>query len=354
MINYEVVIIGGGQAGLAMGYYLTKKEIPFVILDKNERVGDSWKKRYDSLVLFTPRRYSSLPGLEMEGLLKEFPTKDDIADYLDSYVKRFDFPIVFNTNVVRLNKQSDGSFLLETSSGQIKAKQVVVATGAFQKPIIPNVIKKESSIFQLHSSEYHSPKEVKGTDILVVGGGNSGAQIAVELAKDKNVTIAVGHELKFLPLKFFGRSIFSWLETFGLLYAGKNTLKGKWFQKQNDPIFGKELKKLIRNRKVDVKPKVTHVNDTEVHFKNNTRRKFTSIIWSTGFVPSYDWINIEGVISNDEGKPIHTRGITNIKGLYFIGLPWQYQRGSALICGVSLDAEYLVSTIILNMSKNKL
>ena len=174
----------------------------------------------------------------------------------------------------------------------------------------------------------------------------------MELAKDNNVTIAVGHKFKFLPLKFLGRSVFSWLEIFGLLFAGKDSLKGKWFQKQNDPIFGNELKKLIRNRKVDVKPKVTHVNDAEVHFKDNTRRKFTSIIWSTGFVPSYDWINIEGVISND-GKPIHTRGITHIKGLYFIGLPWQYQRGSALICGVSLDAKYLVPTIISNVSKNK-
>lgn len=351
-MDYDVLVIGGGQAGLAMGYYLKKKNIRFVILDKNQHVGDSWRRRYDSLVLFTPRRYSSLPELEMEGLSKEFPTKDDVADYLDSYVKRYGLPIMFNTNVVKLSKQSNGSFLLETSSGQINAKQIVVATGAFQKPFIPNIIKKESGIFQLHSSEYYSPREVKGTDILVVGGGNSGAQIAVELAKDNNVTIAVGHKFKFLPLKFLGRSVFSWLEIFGLLFAGKDSLKGKWFQKQNDPIFGKELKKLIRSRKVDVKPKVTHVNDAEVHFKDNTRRKFTSIIWSTGFVPSYDWINIEGVISND-GKPIHTRGITHIKGLYFIGLPWQYQRGSALICGVSLDAKYLVPTIISNVSKNK-
>ncbi len=288
----------------------------------------------------------------MEGLSKEFPTKNDIADYLDNYVKRFDLPIMFNTNVVTLNKQSDESFLLETSSGQIIAKQVVVATGAFQKPFIPNVIKKESSIFQLHSSEYHSPREVKGTDILVVGGGNSGAQIAVELAKDHNVTIAVGHQFKFLPLMFLGRSIFNWLEIFGLLYAGKDTLKGKWVQRRYDPIFGKELKNLIQNKKVDVKPKVTHVIDTEVQFKNNTRRKFSSIIWSTGFVPDYNWINVEGIIS-DDGHPIHNRGITDIKGLYFIGLPWQYQRGSALICGVSLDAKYLVPTIISNVVSTK-
>lgn len=346
------MIIGGGQAGLAMAYYLKKENIPFVILDKNEQVGDSWRRRYDSLVLFTPRTYSSLPELEMEGLSEEFPTKDEVADYLDSYVKHFEFPIIFNTNVVKLSKQSDGSFLLETTLGQINAKQIVVATGAFQKPFIPNIVKKKSSIFQLHSSDYQSPRQLKGTDVLVVGGGNSGAQIAVELAKYYKVTIAVGHKFKFLPLKLQGKSIFKWLEIMGLLYAGKDSLKGKWFQRQSDPIFGRELKKLIRNRKVVVKPKVTCVNDTEVHFTDNTRSKFTSIIWSTGFVPSYEWINLEGVISN-EGKPIHTRGITNIKGLYFLGLPWQHQRGSALLCGVSLDAKYLVPTIISNVSKSK-
>ncbi|GAE31958.1 monooxygenase [Halalkalibacter hemicellulosilyticusJCM 9152] len=137
---------------------------------------------------------------------------------------------------------------------------------------------------------------------------------------------------------------------FILLYAGKDTLKGKWFQKQKDPIFGNELKNLIKNNKVDVKPKVTQVIDHEVQFKDNTRRTFTSIIWATGFVPYYDWMAIEGVTSDDE-KPIHNRGITNIKGLYFIGLPWQYQRGSALICGVSLDANYLIPVIISNISK---
>ncbi|MUK87850.1 SidA/IucD/PvdA family monooxygenase [Ornithinibacillus sp. L9] len=350
MINYKVVIIGGGQAGIAMGYYLKKENIPFVILDKNDRVGDSWRKRYDSLVLFTPRRYSSLPGLKMKGLLKEFPTKDDVADYLDNYVKHFDLPIMLKTNVVKIHKQLDDTFLLETSNGKINAQQVIIATGAFQKPYIPNVIKREAGTFQLHSSEYHSPREVPGSDILVVGGGNSGAQIAVELAKDKNVTIAVGHKFKFLPLTFLGRSIFSWLKILGLLYAGEDTLKGKWFQKQNDPIFGKELKKLIKNKIVDVRPKVIQVSDTEVCFEDNTRKKFESIIWSTGFIPSYEWINIEGVIS-DDGKPIHKRGITKVNGLYFIGLPWQYQRGSGLICGVSLDANYLVPTIMSNVSK---
>ncbi|MEK3856211.1 NAD(P)-binding domain-containing protein [Cytobacillus sp. FSL H8-0458] len=235
-------------------------------------------------------------------------------------------------------------------SGIIKAQQVIIAAGAFQKRYIPPVIKDKTGAFQLHSSEYRSPAEVPGDEVLIVGGGNSGAQLAVELAKDRKVTIAVSHRMKFLPLTILGKSIFYWLEKLGLLFPGKDTIKGSWFQKQKDPIFGKELKTLIHNKKVDVKPKARQVSDTAVLFEDGTQRNFVSIIWSTGFVPSYDWIHIEGVIS-DEGIPIHKRGITEIRGLYFIGLPWQYQRGSALICGVGRDAEYLASVILSGRSQ---
>ncbi|MBG9546929.1 flavin-containing monooxygenase [Cytobacillus firmus] len=347
MKKYEAVIIGGGQAGLAMGYFLKKEKLSFVIIEKNGNVGDSWRQRYNSLVLFTPRQYSSLPGLQMRGPSEDFPTKDDIADYLNDYVKHFDLPVMLNTNVTQLNKLPDSSFIIETNRGIIKAQQVIIAAGAFQKPYIPPLSKDGTGAFQLHSSEYRSPEEVPGGEVLIVGGGNSGAQLAVELAKDRKVTIAVGHRMKILPLTILGKSIFYWLEKLGLLFAGTDTIKGSWFQKQKDPIFGKELKTLIQNKKVDVKPKVLHVSGTEVLFGDGTQRNFESIIWSTGFVPSYEWIRIEDVVS-DEGKPIHKRGITGIKGLYFIGLPWQYQRGSALICGVGKDAEYLLSAVLSN------
>ncbi|PAE24981.1 NAD(P)/FAD-dependent oxidoreductase [Bacillus sp. 7894-2] len=347
MISYETVIIGGGQAGLAMGYFLKKEKISFVIIEKNGNVGDSWRQRYKSLVLFTPRQYSSLPGLQMRGPSEDFPTKDDMADYLNDYVKYFALPVMLDTNVTQLNKLPDGSFIIETTNGSLKAQQVIIAAGAFQKPYIPPVIKEGTGAFQLHSSEYRSPEEVPDGEVLIVGGGNSGAQLAVELAKDRKVTIAVGHRMKFFPLTVLGKSIFYWLEKIGLLFAGTSTIKGSWFQKQKDPIFGKELKTLIQNKKVDVKPTVIQVSDTEVLFGDGTQRNFESIIWSTGFVPSYDWIHIEGVVSG-EGKPIHKRGVTEIKGLYFIGLPWQYQRGSALICGVGQDAEYLLSAMLSN------
>ncbi|MCY8034297.1 flavin-containing monooxygenase [Bacillus sonorensis] len=344
MKQYDVVIVGSGQAGLAMANYLRNESLRFTLLDSSERVGDSWRRRYDSLVLFTPRKYSSLPGLQMEGPPEGFPTKDEIADYFENYSRYFDLPVQLKTHVITLKKKHD-TFEIETNHGIIIANQVVVATGAFQRPLIPSVIdKKDEKLFQIHSSLYRSPKQVPEGSVLVVGGGNSGAQIAAELAHERNVTLATSHPFKFLPLRFLGKSIFFWLDITGLLYAGVDTKKGRWFRKQNDPIFGKELKTLIVNRKINVKPKVVSVKGNEILFEDHSKDSFNNIIWSTGFFPSYEWIDIEGVTSSN-GRPIHNRGISPIKGLYFIGLPWQYQRGSALICGVGRDAKYLISFI---------
>ncbi|MDQ0271414.1 flavin-containing monooxygenase [Cytobacillus purgationiresistens] len=343
---YDVVIIGGGQAGITMGYYLKKEGIRFTILDGNERVGDSWRKRYESLVLFTPREYSSLPGMQMDGLMDGLPTKDEIADYLEEYVHHFDIPILHNVKVEKLDKTRNDCFYILTEKGKIEAKRVIVATGAFQKPYIPLVFKDQGKdIFQIHSSSYRSPKELPGKSVLVVGGGNSGVQIAVELAEEREVTIAVGHPFKFLPLRFLGRSIFSWLDKIGLLYGGIDSKKGRWFQKQKDPIFGGELKSLIKNNKVKIMPRVISIEGTDILFENKSRQTFDSIVWSTGFSPLYDWISIDHAIAAD-GRPIHERGLSNVDGLFFIGLPWQYQRGSSLICGVGMDAKFLIPYLL--------
>ncbi|MGD6777604.1 flavin-containing monooxygenase [Sutcliffiella horikoshii] len=341
MESYQVVIIGAGQAGLSMGYYLKKEGIPFVIVDGNEQVGDSWRKRYQSLVLFTPRRYSSLPGLALSGEPEGFPTKDEMAEYFQQYVSHFSLPVKSNVEVESLTKKNE-SFHMITNQGELTAKTVIVATGSFQKPYIPQVFESsENQPFQIHSSQYISPKDIQGDSVLVVGGGNSGAQIAVELAEGKHVTIAVSHPFKFLPLKILGRSIFYWLEMVGLLFAGVDTPKGRWFQKQPDPIFGKELKTHLNSGKVKLKPRVSKVFGHTVTFADDTRKEFDSIVWSTGFIPAYEWINIEGVLGAD-GKPIHKRGVTEVSGLYFLGLPWQYTRGSGLLYGVGRDAEYLM------------
>ncbi|MGG3573991.1 NAD(P)/FAD-dependent oxidoreductase [Bacillus gobiensis] len=349
---FDVVVVGAGQAGLAMGYYLKQKNLSFVLLDANNKIGDSWRKRYESLVLFTNRNYSSLPGLKMSGDQEGYPSKNEMADYLEQYVSHFDLPVKTNTPVIKVEKKDD-IFIITTNQGNIQSTQVIIASGAFQKPFIPAIVKKngETEPFQIHSSSYDSPKQLNEGSVLVVGGGNSGAQIAVELAKEKSVTLAVSHPLKFLPLRFLGKSTFHWLDFLGLLYVGINTKKGKWFSKQSDPIFGYELKKLIKENKIDVKPRVIKIEGNQAVFEDNSISSFENIIWSTGFISDYDWIDINGALKN--GKPVHERGKSPVKGLFFIGLPWQYQRGSALICGVGKDAEFLIEHIKTNSGSFK-
>ncbi|MDM5188080.1 NAD(P)/FAD-dependent oxidoreductase [Bacillus sp. DX4.1] len=340
----DVIVIGAGQAGLSMGYFLQQGRYHFVILDGEKRIGGSWRNRYDSLLLFTPKSYSSLPGMKLEGEGNEFPTKDEIADYLETYANHLSLPVQVETTVHKVQKIGN-TFEVSTNKGVFLSKHVIIASGAFQKPFIPSISQGLSQeVFQIHSSQYQSPKKIPDGPVLVVGGGNSGTQIATELAESRDVTIAISHPFKFLPLKIIDKSIFHWLEKVGLLYAGTNTRRGAWFQKQSDPIFGFELKKLIREGKVETKPRVTQTQEREVTFDDHSKINVQNIIWSTGFVPDYNWIDIEGSL-DEKGFPIQNRGVSPIQGVYYIGLPWQHQRGSALICGVGRDAEFIYSVI---------
>lgn len=339
----DLIIIGAGQAGLTMGYYLKQEGYNFLLLEAGKRVGDSWRNRYDSLQLFTPRSYSSLPGMALIGEKNEFPYKDEIATYLEEYARHFQLPVQLQTEVLKIKKEE--IFELHTPTEILQTKKVIIASGAFQQPFIPSVSANLSShIFQIHSSQYKSPSQIPKGKVLVVGGGNSGMQIAVELAKTHEVTVSISHPLTFLPLQLFGKSIFNLLEKVGLLYAEINTKRGRWFQKRKDPIFGFEGKKLIRNGAIKLQEKVVSASRNNIMFQNGDTYSAESIIWSTGFVQNYNWIEIEQAV-NEKGFPNHVKGISPVKGLYYIGLPWQSQRGSALICGVGKDAEYVLSEI---------
>ncbi|PFV78579.1 oxidoreductase [Bacillus sp. AFS059628] len=340
----DVIIIGAGQAGLAMGYYLKQEGYNFLLIEAGNRIGDSWRNRYDSLQLFTPREYSSLPGMVVKGEGKGFPCKDEMATYLEEYARHFTLPIQLQTEVLKIKKEKD-IFELHTPTEVLQSKKVVIATGGFQQPYIPSFSQHLlSHVFQIHSSQYKSPSQIPKGKVLVVGGGNSGMQIAVELAKTHEVTMSISHPLTFLPLRLFRRSIFNWLEKLGLLYAEVNTKRGKWFQKRKDPIFGFEGKEFIRNGAIKLEEKVVHASENGIMFQNGGTYSGGSIIWSTGFIQNYKWIEIEQAV-NEKGFPNHIRGISPVKGLYYIGLPWQSQRGSALICAVGKDAAYLLSKI---------
>ncbi len=307
----DVIIIGAGQAGLAMGYYLQQGNYNFVLLDEEKRIGDSWRKRYDSLQLFTPRAYCALPGMRLDGNQNEFPTKDEISNYLEAYAKRFSIPVRLNINVSKIRKKGH-AFEVFTPNEMLQSKRVIIASGAFQRPYIPSISQKLSNdTFQIHSSQYQSPIQIPEGSVLVVGGGNSGTQIAAELAKSRDVTIAVSYHLSFLPLKIMGRSIFAWLEKIGLLYAGINTWRGRWFQKQKDPIFGYECRELIRNGAIALKPKVVNELQNKVVFSDDNTCHVQNVVWSTGFIPNYQWIEVEGKV-NQAGLPIHIRGVSGV------------------------------------------
>ena len=233
----DIIIVGAGQAGLAMGYYLKQEGYSFLLLEAGNRIGDSWRNRYDSLQLFTPRAYSSLPGMALIGEKNGFPYKDEIANYLEGYATYFKLPVQLQTEVLKIKKEKD-IFELHTSKEILQSKKIIIASGGFQQPFIPSFSQHLSShIFQIHSSQYKTPSQIPKGKVLVVGGGNSGMQIAVELAKTYEVTMSISHPLTFLPLHLFRKSIFNWLEKIGLLYAEINTKRGRWFQKRKDPYF---------------------------------------------------------------------------------------------------------------------
>lgn len=344
MQSYDVIVIGGGQAGLAAGYFLKKKGLSFVLLDKGNVVGEIWRKRYDSLVLFTPRFYSSLPGMSLAGDPNGYANKDEIADYLQSYAYHFELPIHFETEVTAL-KQFKNGFHLETTQGEYAAKNVIVATGPFQRPFIPNMADNlTKEIVQVHTAHYLNPSNLQDGPVLVVGAGNSGAQIAVELAKDREVYLSIGHKMKFMPLQLMNKSIFWWFAKIGILKADIHSKFGKLISSQPDPTFGFELKEVIQKGKVRLKPRTKEVRSDDIVFADQTSIKVKNVIWATGFYPDYKWIEIPQSL-NSEGKPHHNRGISPIPGLYFVGMPWQFRRGSALIGGVGQDAEFIVNQI---------
>lgn len=340
IVMYDVVIIGAGQAGLAMGFYLKKTNQSFLILDKLKEIGELWRNRYDSLTLFTPRAYSELPDFQMRGPRHGYPTKDEVADYLANYASYHSLPIQLNTSVMRVSKTIKG-FQIETTNEIIYTKNVVIATGPFQEPIIPDLVENMSNhVFQTHSSQYKNSSQLQSGSVLVVGGGNSGAQIAVELAKDRDVYLSVSQKLTFIPQNLGGKSIFWWFDTFGILKARTTSRFGTFIKNRPDPIFGFELKKAIQSKKIILKPRTTSIKEDTFFFKDKSALKVSNVVWATGFKPNYQWLHIPDALQQN-GQPQHKRGITTIKGLYFLGLPWQFRRGSALLQGVGDDAKYI-------------
>ena len=340
----EIIVVGAGQAGLSMGYWLKRQQRSFLLLEAGPRIGESWRQRYDSLVLFTPRRYSALPRLAFPGDPESRPTKDEMADFLQTYADHFALPIQMDTGVVGMEKHEE-TFMLQTTQGTYQAAIVIVATGPFHHPRIPAFASALSpQVEQLHSASYRNPSQIPAGPVLVVGAGDSGAHIAAELAHSHPVSLAAAHPLYFVPLTLLGKSLFWYLDHLRLLEADGATRLGKWLKAQPEPVLGLELKRALRERQDQIKPRATSAHDNMVQFADGSQAQVRTVIWATGYCQDFSWIRIPGVL-DECGQPREHQGVSSIGGLFFLGFPWRPSRGSALVGWVGKDAKRLVAML---------
>jgi putative flavoprotein involved in K+ transport len=340
--GYEVAVIGGSQAGLAMGHCLVRQGRRFVILERGDSIAPAWRERWDSLTLFTPRRYSALPGLPFPGDPDGYPTRDEVVGYLESYAETFDLPIELNTNVRRLSRE-DGRFVLEVDGRALTAGQVVVATGPFQVPYVPRLAEDlDPAVWQAHSTGYRRPGDVPEGTVLVVGGGNTGFQIFKELSATRRVVLSVGSRQAPLPQRLAGRDLFWWLTKTGVLSTTVESPVGRRLQ-HRDTLIGSSPRELRRHYGAGVTPRAIAASGRTVTFEDGTQVEVDAVIWATGYRPDYSWIDLP--IVDEHGRLRHRRGVTGLPGLYFLGLTWQWTRGSALIGWVKDDAEFIAQQI---------
>jgi putative flavoprotein involved in K+ transport len=344
---FETVVIGGGQAGLAVGHELAARTRDFVILDAHARVGDAWRTRWDSLLLFTPARYAALPGMKQPFSGGTFPTKDDMADYLEAYAQHFDLPVRTKTRVERLWRDG-GRFVIAAGDDEFEADNVVVAMANFQQPKTPAFANAlDPRIVQLHSHEYRNPSQLADGGVLVVGVGNSGADIAMEVAKTHPTWIA-GKEAGTIPPRiepWFARNVVIRL----IRFVGHHVLTVR------TPVGRKVRQHFLENATplIRVKPKdlaaagITRVGrivdtiDGLPVTDDGETIDVANVIWSTGYRPGFSWIDLP--VMGDRQEPVHDRGVVAAEpGLYFVGLEFIYAATSATITGVGRDAKRVV------------
>ena len=347
----ETVIVGGGQAGLAIGYELKKAGRPFVILDAHARVGDAWRTRWDSLRAFTPAIISGLHGMPMPGPRWAFPTKDDLADYFEAYAARFELPVRTGVTVTRVSRD-DHRFIVESSGGRIEADNVVIASGHEHTPNIPTFAQDLGpSILQMHSKDYRRPSQLRPGPALVVGAGNSGVEIALDISRTHPTFLSgryhrapVGPSrhplvtLVLLPILFFVLTI-------------------------DTPIGRKIAPKLVRGSAPVERVRKSQLLDADVEMVSRTvgvrsgapvledgrALEVRSVIWCTGYRTDLAWIDLP--IIGADGEPRQRRGIVaSIPGLYFVGRFFQYRFISSLLGGVAFDAAYIARQIVARTS----
>jgi putative flavoprotein involved in K+ transport len=347
--QFETIIIGGGQAGLSVGYYLAKRGRPFLILDASERIGDSWRKRWDSLRVFTPARYDGLPGWPFPAPARSFPTKDQVADYLEAYAARFDLAVRSGVRVDRLTKEGK-RYVVTAGDHRFEAENVVVASGVYQKPKVPAfAVELDPAIVQMHSAEYRGPHQLREGGVLVVGAGNSGAEIALEASREHQTWLSgrdtgqeptrpgsVPDRVLMPALWFIVTRVLTVKTPIGRMVERK-------FRDRGIPL-ARVKKKDIAVAGIERAPRSVGSRDGLPVLDDGRVLEVGNVIWSTGFTYDFRWIDLPAF--DEHGHPVHDRGVVASEpGLYFVGLVFLYSLSSALIGGVGRDAEYVARHI---------
>jgi putative flavoprotein involved in K+ transport len=338
----DVIVVGGGQAGLAIGYFLAQQGRDFTILEAAEVPAAAWRERWDSLKLFTPARYDSLPGLAFPGDPDSYPGRDDVVRYLEDYVRHYELPVELGSRV-RAVRRGEDWYVVELDDRSYEAEQVVIATGPFQVPRVPPIAADlRPGVVQLHSAAYRRPEQMPDGPVLVVGGGNTGFQIAEELAGGREVHLSIGSRQMPLPQRVLGLDLFRYLEATGLMRKTVGSRIGRRMQ-ERETLIGSSPRAARRRHGIRLRSRTAGASDSEVTFSDGTQLAPSAVIWATGFGLDHSWIDLPTFDEN--GLLVHERGVTASCGVYFVGMPWQHTRGSALLGWVEDDARHLAQQI---------
>lgn len=339
----DAIVIGAGQAGLAAGYWLNKRGMSFKILEMSGDSAGSWPNYYESLKLFSPAKYSSLPGYRFPGGGNRYPSRDEVVQYLRSYAKKNNLPIVHYSRVVEVKKDVSGTFQVTTSNGErYSSRNIVCATGSFSRPYIPDIPGQDRYEGEvIHSSAYMSPEPYRNRSVIVVGRGNSAVQIATELADFTDTTLAVREPVEWMPQRILGLDIHFWLKV-----TGVDTF---WRIGQSSAIHASAVidsggyKRRLDQEKPPQKQMFTAFYPEGVIWSDGSKEKIDSIIFATGFRSNLPFLHGMGAL-DENGNPIHQSGVSpTVKGLYYVGLTAQRSFASATLRGVGADAKYVVN-----------
>lgn len=345
----DVLIVGGGQAGLGMAYRLRGTGATTLVVDDRARTGDVWRERWRSLVLFTPKRFAALPGLPLPAGTSYYPRREEMADYLETYARVHDLPIVHRTRVTSVRREG-ADFIVECERGgeqkTVRARAVVIASGPFQYPRVPRVAAGlDASVAQVHSSTYREPADLPVGRTVVVGGGNSAAQLAVELAASREVTMVAPAPPWFIPERVLGVTVYWPLKLFGILSSPADSRISQYIHSRGDGILGTEAKRAVRQGRMRLRSsRVVDAAGTSLILVDGSRLEVDAVLWATGFRTHYPFVHIPEALT-EHGAPLQSGGVSPVPGLYWLGLPWQTRLDSSILHGIAADSRDLMAPL---------